>query len=87
MGKESNYISIIIISIICLFIIIIGYHYYKNSDSYQLGVALDASSNNRLELEKALDYYEKGTSKYEAMVFLIKKNFGVDKFRGGRFWI
>lgn len=72
MGKESNYISIIIISIICLFIIIIGYHYYKNSDSYQLGVALDASSNNRLELEKALDYYEKGTSKYEAMVFLIK---------------
>lgn len=72
MKKETKHFGIIIV-LICLFVsMIYGYNYYKHSDYYQLETILDASGNNRIELQKALSFFEKGSLKYKAMVYLIK---------------
>ena len=62
-----------------LFVIVL--FLYRKSDAYLLSVILKNSGGNMKELRDALDYYKKGTTKYDAMVYLIKNisyHFSVD---------
>lgn len=62
-----------------LFVIVL--FLYRKSDAYLMSVILKNSGGNMKELRDALDYYKKGTTKYDAMVYLIKNisyHFSVD---------